>query len=230
MFLNDDSLMPRSSIVLRSKIKEISPQQVLNILQTDFHESIVSSSENVSQEDKRFLAIMQKDLVDGHYQMPLPFKEKHPQLPSNRNLALQRLSQLKQRLKRSQTFKEYYTTFMFELLAKGCAERAHPPLDSQPVFYIPHHGVYNINKPGKVQVVFDCSAKEAGKASLDDCLLQGSDSLIGVLCRFRLEPVAFQCDIEKMFFQFKVDRAIETYCVSSGRKTGILTQSLKSFV
>ena len=210
VFLTDDSLKPRSCIVLRSKIKEVSPQQVLDILQTDFHESFVSSSEKVSQEDKRFLAIMQEEIsmVDGHYQMPLPFKEKHPHLSSNRNLALQRLSQLKRRLKRSQTFKEHYTTFMSELLTKGYAERTGPPLNGQSVFYIPHHGVYNVNKPGKVRVVFDCSAKEAGKASLNDCLLQGPDltnSLIGVLCRFRLEPVAFLCDIEKMFFQFKVD-------------------------
>ena len=113
MFLTDDSLKPRSCIVLRSKIKELLPQQVLDILQTDFHESFVSSSEKVSQEDKRFLAIMQEEIsmVDGHYQMPLPFKEKHHHLSSNRNFALQRLSQLKQRLKRSQTFKEHYTTF-----------------------------------------------------------------------------------------------------------------------
>ena len=123
VFLNDDSHKPCSSIVLRSKIKEVSPQQVLDILQTDFHKSVVLSSEKVSQEDKRFLAIMQEDItiVDGHDQMPLPFKVNHPHLHSNHNLALQRLSQLNQRLKRSQIFKEHYTTFISELLAKGYA-------------------------------------------------------------------------------------------------------------
>ena len=90
MILTDDSLKPRSCIVLRSKIKEESPQQVLNILQTDFHESFISSSEKVPQEDKRFLAIMQEEIsmVDERYQMPLPFKEKHPHLSSKRSLAL----------------------------------------------------------------------------------------------------------------------------------------------
>lgn len=29
--------------------------------------------------------------------------------------------------------------------------------------------------------------------------------LVGVLCRFRKEPVAFVCDIEQMFHQFKVN-------------------------
>ena len=44
--------------------------------------------------------------------------------------------------------------------------------------------------------------------SLNELLLQGPDfvnSLCGVLCRLRKEPVAFVCDIEKMFLQFKVD-------------------------
>ena len=31
------------------------------------------------------------------------------------------------------------------------------------------------------------------------------NSLCGVLCRFRKEPIAFVCDIEKIFLQFKVD-------------------------
>ncbi len=200
----------RSRIVLRSKVKEVIPDQVLDILQADFHESVSSSSDKVSQDDRRFLAVMQSEIhmVNGHYQMPLPFKETHPDLSSNKHIALERLSQLKRRLRRSKTFKEHYDTFMSELLAKGYAERAEPATDPKSVFYIPHHGVYNVNKPGKVRVVFDCSAKETGKASLNDCLLQGPDltnSLIVVLCRFRLEPIAFLCDIEKMFFQFRVD-------------------------
>ena len=60
VFLTEDSLKPRSVIVLRSKIKEVSPQQVLGILQTDFHESFASSSEKVSQADKRFLQSCRK--------------------------------------------------------------------------------------------------------------------------------------------------------------------------
>ena len=43
--------------------------------------------------------------------------------------------------------------------------------------------------------------------SLNKHLLQGPDltnNLVGVLCRFRKEPVAFTCDIESMFYQVKV--------------------------
>ena len=136
----------------------------------------LSSSEKVSQEYQRFLAIMQGEIsmVDGHYQMRLPFKEKYPHLSSNRNLALQSLSQLKRRLKRSQTlynvpFKDHYTTFMSELLAKGYAELTGPPLNGQPVFYISHHGVYNVNKHGKVRVVFVVPKKQARHLSMIVC-------------------------------------------------------------
>ena len=43
--------------------------------------------------------------------------------------------------------------------------------------------------------------------SLSSLLAQGSDltnQLIGVLCRFRQDPVAFTCDVESMFHQFRV--------------------------
>ena len=58
----------------------------------------------------------------------------------------------------------------------------------------------------KIRVVFDCSAEYKGKA-LNKHLLQGPDltnRLVGVLARFRKEPVAFMADIESMFLQVHV--------------------------
>ncbi len=74
------------------------------------------------------------------------------------------------------------------------------------MWYIPHHGVYHLRKPGKLRVVFDCSAKYHGIA-LNDTLLTGPDlikSLVGVLCCFRKRAVAGICNTEKMFHQFSV--------------------------
>ena len=59
---------------------------------------------------------------------------------------------------------------------------------------------------GKIRVVFDCSARYNG-TSLNDQLMQGPDltnSLVGVLQRFRREPVAIMADIEAMFHQVHV--------------------------
>ncbi len=72
--------------------------------------------------------------------------------------------------------------------------------DDNRLFYIPHHGVYHPKKQ-KLRVVFDCTASFQGR-SLNSELLQGPDltnTLVGVLLRFREEPVAIMADIESMF-------------------------------
>ncbi len=97
---------------------------------------------------------------------------------------------------------------MNDLLQKGYAtpvQNNDPgPLGTH--WYLPHHPVYHPQKPDKIRVVFDCSAKYRG-TSLNDQLLQGPDltnSLVGVLTRFREEPVAFMSDVESMFYQVHV--------------------------
>ena len=69
--------------------------------------------------------------------------------------------------------------------------------------YVPHTGIYHSKNPGQIRVVFDCSARYDG-VSLIDYLLQGPNqinSLLGILCRFRQERVAFLTDIKGMFHQ-----------------------------
>ena len=58
----------------------------------------------------------------------------------------------------------------------------------------------------KIRVVFDCSAHSQG-TSLNDELFQGPDltnNLVGVLIRFRQEPVAVMGDVQSMFHQVRV--------------------------
>jgi len=76
-------------------------------------------------------------------------------------------------------------------------------------WYLPHYAVQNVNKPGKIRVVFDCLAKYGG-VSLNENVMSGPDltnRLIGVLLRFREEPVAMMADIESMFHQVRVSAA-----------------------
>lgn len=88
---------------------------------------------------------------------------------------------------------------MSKLVEKSYAERI--PADEVisticHVWYLPHHSVYHLRKPDKLQVVFDCSAAYEG-ISLNSHLLQGPDltnNLTGVLLRFRQERTAIMAD------------------------------------
>lgn len=62
-------------------------------------------------------------------------------------------------------------------------------------------------------MVFDCSARFK-ETSLNYHLLTGPDltnTLVGVLCRFKKGPVAIMCDVEKMFHQFHVTKEHQDY-------------------
>ena len=81
-----------------------------------------------------------------------------------------------------------------------------PPPD--PVWYLQHHPVENPNKPSKVRRVASTATKFRGH-SLNTNLLTGRDllnSLLGVLMRFRGNPIAVLADIEGMFMQIAINK------------------------
>ena len=72
--------------------------------------------------------------------------------------------------------------------------------------YIPHQGVMNIHKPGRVRVVFDASAKYQG-TSLNENLLPGIDflnNLVNVITKLLTNKYAIIGDVDKMFHQVRV--------------------------
>jgi hypothetical protein len=186
-------------------------QLVRSSINMDFPERLIDDKREPSQEDHKFTKIVESsiELCDGHYKMKLPFRDENVKLPDNRDLAKQRLKGLKNRMTKDEKFNAHYKAFMENMLEKGFAEEV--PTDEEErndgrVWYIPHHGVYHPKKPDKIRVVFDCAAKFQG-TSLNNVLLQGPDltnNLVGVLLRFRQEPVAITSDIEQMFYQVKV--------------------------
>lgn len=124
-------------------------------------------------------------------------------------MAVHRLKHLRKRLEADSKYRDHYCAFMKDVIDRGHAEAVPETelgTDSGHVWYIPHHGVYHPKKD-TVRVVFNCTAKFRGE-SLNENLLQGPDltnTLVGVLNRFRKEPIAFICDVEKMFHQFLVN-------------------------
>ena len=74
-------------------------------------------------------------------------------------MVLARLDQLKRKLSHDKTLHTMYTKTINDYLEKGYAKGVYN-IESQPgrTWYLPHLPVVNVNKPGKIQVVFDCAA------------------------------------------------------------------------
>lgn len=152
---------------------------VLDSINRDFNERAVYDKKEMSQEEQQFMSKVKRtvSLKNGHYQIALPFKDEHPQIPNNRTQAEQRMTWLKKRLQKNPQFHKDYTQFVEDLLKKNHARKVpqdHLHVKNGKVRYIPHHSVYHPHKPGKIRVVFDCSCKFKG-TSLNDYLLTGPD-------------------------------------------------------
>ena len=109
-----------------------------------------------------------------------------PLLENNKIVAVHRLKFLKKCLLKEPELLTKYRECIEDLLQKGYAKKAPAPLLDGKTRYLPHHTVFHPAKPGKVHVVFDCSARYWGIPP-NDKLLQGRDltnSLVGVLTHF----------------------------------------------
>ena len=164
-----------------------------------------------SIEDQRFLKIMTDNVhtnANGNLEFPLPFKETPTHLPNNRPQAEGRLNNLLRTLIRKPELMNEYQAFMGKILEKSHAAPIpvdEPPAPKGTVWYLPHFPVRHPRKTG-IRVVFDSSAEFSG-ISLNKALLQGPDqmnSLLGILLRFRVGPVAVMGDVEQMFHNFHV--------------------------
>ena len=168
-----------------------------------------------SKEDRISYNVMQTEICEanGHYQLPLLWKNNYPELLlNNLSVAQRRLVSLRRRLKRDVDLKAKYVKVIDSYLSNGYAQKVPQceEIDNEgAVWYLPHHPVLSPNKPDKVRVVFDCAATYKGM-SLNSALMKGPhlmNNLTGVLIRFRRERIALVGDIEAMFHQVMVDPA-----------------------
>ena len=78
--------------------------------------------------------------------------------------------------------------------------------EPEKICYLPHYPVKNTNIPEKIRRVANAASNYQGE-SLNSNLLTGPDllnSLLGIMLRFRVHPVAIFADIETMFMQIAV--------------------------
>ena len=185
-----------------------------------------------SADDERALKLIENSckLLDGHYSISLPWKNNCPKLPNNYTVALSRLKGLGRRLAREPETLVRYQEKINEMIRQGHAFEVLASDDDDVlknrVWYIPHHCTGK-----KFRVVFDCSSYFNG-TTLNQQLLQGPDNtstLIGVLLRFRLHPVAIVGDIQNMFHQVKVDPADQSALRFLWWKDGDLSQPVTEY-
>ena len=86
-----------SIFIERTHVKEkLNPNEVVKMFEQDFSER--RRDKPMSLEDRKFLDITKGEIhvtKDGHYEIPLPFRDDKVNLPCNRKLAESRLSGLK---------------------------------------------------------------------------------------------------------------------------------------
>jgi len=142
---------------------------------------------------------------NAQYWVKMPWKINKPHLPTNYQLAVNRLGSTLNKLKKTPGH-----LMVYDEIIKGQAEQGFIELvpDAQvnaASHYLPHLAVAKESKTTPLRIVFDCSAKQGKSAnSLNDCLYSGpslTEKLGKVLLKFRTNPFAFAADISKAFLR-----------------------------
>ena len=171
----------------------------------------LNDDKSYSVEDREVISLWDREIrrENGHYVLPIPWRNGTANLPDNKFMAKHRLDSLNKRLAKT-GLTEIYDSNLKTMVEKGYAERVPDDelkINDGTVWYIPHHPVFS--KPGKVRPVFDCSAQCHGTSLNRECM-QGpnlTNNLMDVLLRFRQFNYAIIADIESMYLQVRVPDA-----------------------
>ena len=165
----------------------------------------------LSPTEQQALQILENNTIlkNGHFETPLLWKRESPKISNIRILAEKRFQSLENKFAKNPEFAELYRKQINGYIDLDHAVKLrndHSLNISDITNYVPHHGVLNINKPGRVRVIFDPSVKY-NDTCLNQNLLPGPDflnNIVSVLIRFRQGKYVVMADIEKMFHQIFV--------------------------
>ena len=169
----------------------------------------IKNIKRIAKKEERALNILNSTTCykNGRWKTGLSWEHDKRDLPDNYNGALSRLKALEARLDRDPKYADLYYREMERLIREGYAvEVSFDGPSGRVIWYVPHFGVTNVNKPNKVRLVFDAAYIYRG-ISLNNQLLAGPDlikSLFSVLLSFRVGAVALKSDIRDMFMRVGV--------------------------
>ena len=164
-----------------------------------------------SKEDSMARQILQQStkLLNCRYETGLLWKNHTSKVPDSYAMAERRLTSIERKMERDIDYAKRYKVEMSKYIDKNYARKLeeHEVTSTQNhVWYLPHFGVVNPNKPGKLRIVFDAAAAIQG-VSLNSMLLKGPEqlnSLLSILFKFREGSIAVAADIREMFSQIKI--------------------------
>ncbi|XP_055622791.1 uncharacterized protein LOC129766295 [Toxorhynchites rutilus septentrionalis] len=172
----------------------------------------------LSFEDERARSLLEsRTRFNGErYETGLLFRYDDFRLPDSREMALRRHRSLEKRMAKDQRLAEVLQKKIADYTTKGYIHKLSNDEVKQhcsETWFLPVFPVTNPNKPEKVRIVWDATAKVHGK-SLNSVLLKGPDllsSLFEILLRFRIHPVAVTADIREMFHQVLIREEDQRY-------------------
>ncbi|GBM22766.1 hypothetical protein AVEN_238310-1 [Araneus ventricosus] len=146
-----------------------------------------------------------KILPDGRYELCLPFKSDVIELPSNKELTWKRHKKMCERAQRNGLLDDYKAVFKewkeLKIIEKMDCE-------NETSLFLPHRPVVKTDSiTTKIRPVFDASARETGRNSLNDLLYKGPnliEQIPDIIDRFRSYPIGISADIEKTFLQLGI--------------------------
>ncbi|XP_073995652.1 uncharacterized protein [Rhodnius prolixus] len=172
---------------------------------TDQHENDIKKE--VEAETLRHFKETVRRSEEGRYEVSLPWKESHPLLLSNKDLAERRLTGLTKKLVSSGNF-DRYKSVLQEWLELGVIEEVKANPKEIDCHYLPHHMILKeTSATTKVRPVFDASAKDKNGVSLKECLERGPNMIElipQIVIKFRKYAIGVIADFEKAFLQMSL--------------------------
>ncbi|GFT70284.1 uncharacterized protein TNCV_3457231 [Trichonephila clavipes] len=200
---NDKNVMlTTSSLHVRNvSVKELWEIHVLGITDPLLNENTKENFKLTDFKNKM------KILPDGRYEVKLPWKCNSENLTSNKELTWKRHLRMMNKLRNGKFFEDYKSVFrQWEDL--NIIERVPEVELNNECHYLPHRPVIKLDSATtKIRPVFDASAREKGKPSLNDCLYKGVnliELIPDILDRFRIYPVRIVADFEKAFLMLSI--------------------------
>nr|XP_044248764.1 uncharacterized protein LOC123002519 [Drosophila takahashii] len=200
--------------------EEDNNKEILRLLRQHLwsEQEVGYGAECKSQSDDDLLAVRQLEAntmrVEGRFETSLLWRHKDSDLPDSLPTALKRAHCLNQKLLRQPDLASEVRRQLDEYVRKGYARPISPTeAVESPYWYLPIFPVVNVNKPGKLRIVWDAAARSEG-ISLNSLLLKGPAQLaplVPILRRYRERRVAIGGDIAEMFHQVRIRAEDQRY-------------------